>query len=82
MLPGKFQILNQESSFSGNFEVKKLKRAGEEEKKGEDFNVYIKDLILTEGKISIPVPIKPREASLWTRKRSAQKSQNSQPATN
>ena len=61
VLPGKFQILNQESPFSGNFEVKKLKRAGEEEKKGEDFNVYIKDLILTEGKISVPVPIKPKK---------------------
>ena len=61
VLPGKFQILNQESPFSGNFEVKKLKRAGEEEKKGEDFNVYIKDLILTEEKISVPVPIKPKK---------------------
>ena len=59
--PGKFQILNQESPFSGKLEVKKFKRAGEEEKKGEDFNVYIKDLILTEGKISIPVPIKPKK---------------------
>ena len=34
VLPGKLQILNQESPFSGKFEVKKFKRAGEKKRKG------------------------------------------------
>ena len=58
VLPGKFQILNQESPFSGKFEVKKFKRAGEEEKKGDEFKVDIKDLTLTEERNSLSVSIK------------------------
>ena len=79
VLPGKFQILNQESPFSGKLEVKKFKRAGEEEKKREDFNFKIQDLILTEGKISIPVPIKPEKRAHGRENEHAQNSQNSQP---
>ena len=81
VLPGKFQILNQESPFSRKLEVKKFKRAGEEEKKGEDFNFNFKDLILTEGKISIPVPIKPKKRGHGPENERAQNSQNSQPLT-
>ena len=58
VLPGKFQILNQESPFSGKLEVKKFKRAGEEEKKGDEFKVDIQDLTLTEERNSPSVSIK------------------------
>ena len=81
VLPGKFKILNQESPFSGKLEVKKFKRTGEEEKKGEDFNFNIKDPILTEGKISIPVPIKPKKRVHGRENEHVQNSQNSQPLT-
>ena len=76
VLPGKLKILNQQSPFFGKLEVKKFKRAGEEEKKGNEFNVDIKDLILTEGKISIPAPIKPKKRVHGPENERAQNSQN------
>ena len=76
VLPGKLKILNQQSPFFGKLEVKKFKRAGEEEKKGNEFNLDIKDLILTEGKISIPVPIKPKKRVHGPENERAQNSQN------
>ena len=52
VLRGKFKILNQESPFFGKSEVIKFKQKGEEGKKGDEFNVGIKDLTLTDGKFS------------------------------
>ena len=61
VLPGKFKMLNQESPFYGKYEVNKNKEDGEEDKKGDDFNVDIKDLTPTEGQFSIYVPRKQKK---------------------
>ena len=60
VLPGKFNMLNQESPFYGKYEVNKNKEDGEEDKKRDEFNVDIKDLTPTDGKFSIYIKQKKR----------------------
>ena len=61
VLQGKFKILNQESPFFGKSEVNKYKEDGEEDKKGDEFNVDIKDLTSTAEQFSIYVPVKQKK---------------------
>ena len=49
VLQGKFKILHSENSFSRKKEVNERRNKGEEEKRGDDCNIDIKDLELTEG---------------------------------